>query len=281
MADFENTKPGIGGVYPENADDLDWEYCEPLVTAAKLKQIHLFGLPLVSGVRDPFTNRAQVMTDTDLKEFIVEAMNLAELELNMDIMPKQFLEKHAFDKAAYDSFGYLMLRHRPVASIERLTVTPSNESDVFEVPPEWIDVGHLRQGQINLIPLTIALKSGTVVPLNTAPGGATFLSIFGHRPWIPSFWKVGYTAGFPEGKIPRIVNQLIGVVAAMEVLSMLATTFARSTSQSLSIDGASQSVSTPGPELYNTRLQFLGEKRKWLRRKLQRLFNQGIIVDNV
>ena len=107
------------------------------------------------------------------------------------------------------------------------------------------------------------------------------MAIFGHRPWIASFFEVIYTTGFKDGMVPRVVNQLIGVITAMEVLAMLATTYSRSTSASLSIDGLSQSQSTPGPDLFNDRLKILQDKRKFLVKKLQRQMGLGMFTGSL
>jgi hypothetical protein len=173
------------------------------------------------------------------------------------------------------------MRHRPIASIESLLVMPSNQEPVFSVPLEWIDVGYLHEGQICLIPLTIALKTGTVIPLTSSPGGATMLSVFGNKQWISSFWQVQYTTGFPNGLVPRVVNQFIGIISAMEILSALAATYARSNSTSLSIDGLSQSIGTPGSDIFTVRLTQLAEKRKWVRSRLQAVLGNNIVIDNV
>jgi len=98
---------------------------------------------------------------------------------------------------------------------------------------------------------------------------------------VPALWQATYTTGFKEGRIPSAVNQLLGVIAAMEILSMLAITYSRSSSASLGIDGLSQSVSTPGPALFDVRIAALGEKRKWLVSKLKRQFGLGFFSDNV
>ena len=279
--DYSNSKAGLGKVYPDNQVVTSWEATEPLISPEKLKSVFLFGLPLVSSVPDPITGKPEMMDETQLQNQIIEAVSLAELESGLHIFPKQFREKLAFDKAEYDAFGYIMLKKRPVSSIEGLTVTPSDEKTVYSVPLEWVDVGNLHTGQLNMIPLTIALKTGTVVPLTTSAGGAMFLSIFGNRPWIPSLFECLYTAGFPRASLPKVINQYVGTVAAMEILSLLATTNSRSTSSSLSFDGISQSISTPGPEVYLQRLKELGQKRQWLVRKLQRFYGLGIMVNNV
>jgi hypothetical protein len=279
--DYRDSKTGLGEIYNPGVIATPWEDSEPLITPDKIKRLHLWGIPLVSNVRDPLTNRPQIIGDPELKEFINEAVGLAELEGKFEIFPRQRVEKAAFDRAAYDSFGYMQLRHRPVSSLESMTVTPSNEMNVFQIPNEWIDTGLLAFGQLALIPLTIAVKTGTMVPLTSSPGGAMFLSIFGNKPWIPCFWEIRYTTGFKNGTIPKTVNQLVGVIAAMEVLSVLATTYSRSNSTSLGIDGLSQSISTPGMEIYKQRMEELGAKRHWLTSRLQARFNVSYIMDNV
>jgi hypothetical protein len=281
MADYTNSKDAIGASLPLNAVEQSWERVEPLITPEQLVKRHLFGIPLASAMKNAQTGRPDLMDPETIKEFISQAVSLVEMEVGIDIFQNQYNEKHAFDKAPYDNMGFLRVRNRPVSSIQSLEIVPSNQQSVFAVPLEWVDIGYLQQGQINLIPLTIALKSGTTVPLNSSVGGATFLSIFGHRAWIASFFQVAYTTGFKDGNLPKIVNQLIGTVAAMEILSSLGATYAKTNSTSLSIDGLSQSISQPGPNLFQARLKELGEKRLWLTNKIKRQYSLGTFVDNV
>jgi hypothetical protein len=278
---YEDSKPGLGKVYHENEIATAFRDEEPLLTPSKLVSIHLFGVPLVSNIKNPLTNRPAQMTEELLKQFILEAVSLGEAESKIDIFPRQYAEKLEFDRCEYDQFGFMQLRHRPIASLESLTVTPSNQDAVYQIPNEWVDVGALHLGQLNLIPLTLALKSGTMIPLSSSPAGSVFLSIFGNRPYIPSFFQVRYTAGCHEGAVPKIINQYLGCIAAMEVLSSLATTYARSNSTSLGIDGLSQSVSTSGAEIYKQRMEELSQKRHWILGRLQAAFNMSFIVGNV
>jgi hypothetical protein len=279
--DYTESKPGLGKIYKENAVATGWQDEEPLITPQKLRDIHLFGIPLVSNVRDPLTNRPAIMTDDLLKQFILEAVSLGQAESKIDIFPTQYVEKQAFDRAAYDQFGYFLLRHRPVTSIEAITVTPSNEVAMFKLPLEWVEVGLLHLGQVNLIPLTIATRGGTMVPLTSGPGGTFFLSLLQNRPWVPSMFEFIYTTGFKEGALPKVINQYLGCIAAMEILSLLATTYSRNTSTSLGIDGLSQSIGGPGGQIYKQRLEELGSKRKWLLGRIQAATNTSFIIDNI
>jgi hypothetical protein len=274
------SKSGNGSILPESAVATSWEDCSPLVNHEDVKRLHLFGIPLVSAIRDPFTNKPQVMTPDDITRFIEEAVSLVELEGGFEIFPRQHKERQPYDLPAQNSFGFTVLRQRPVQSIQRLAVTSSDGVNIWDVPLAWIETGYIHQGQINLVPFAVAAQSGVTIPITSGGGMGLLPSLFKFS-WVPSLWVVEYTTGFCDGCIPKTVNQLIGVVAAMEILSALAATFSRNTGSSLGIDGLSQSVSTPGPQLYDNRLMALGEKRKWLVSKLKRSFGLGFFSDNV
>jgi hypothetical protein len=280
--DYSNSKPGVGAQYPINATGSVWERLEPLLTPAQLRRQHLFGIPLVSGMKDPITGRADRLTDDDLVMYIDTAVGLAETELSMNIMPTQLKEKHAWDRNEYDSFGYMRLHQRPCASIESFTVNLANNDDIYMVPPDWVETANLYKGQLNILPLTIALSSGNPVAIPSSAGGAMLLSVFqGKSQWVASFWQVLYTVGFPDGKVPKPINDLIGTIAAMEVLSQLASTYGKSSGSSLSIDGGSQSVSTPGPEIFTKRMNDLTLKREMLVAKMKNLYGLKFFSDNV
>lgn len=282
MADFTTSKDAIGAVFPVGGGDSPWTRVEPLITPEKLKRQHLFGIPLVSAMKDPVTGRADQLLPDDLKEYIDTAVGLAELETGLTIFPLQITEKKPWDRQEYDSFGYMILQKRPIASVQKITVNLSNNQDIYEVPLDWVETANLQWGQLNIIPLTIALTSGNVTAIPTTAGGALLLSIFqGKSQWVASFWEVQYTAGFKSGEIPKVVNDLIGVIAAMEVLSQLASTYGRTNSSSLSLDGGSESVSTPGPEIFTPRMKDLQLKRMMLVKKLKNLYHLSLFSNNV
>lgn len=270
MADYTDSKSATGKPYPENAIATARQQLEPLLTVDQLKSRFLFGVPLVSAMKDPFTGKSQILTDDMLADIIEGAISQAELELKIDIFPVKRREKHPFDIQLYNSFGYFQLSHRPCTSVDKLSVTPSNDRDVYTMPNEWVEGAYLHRGQVNIVPLTVGFVGGTALP--QASGGAAFLSILGQAAWIPAWWQIEYTSGFVDGNLPRVINDYIGAQAATEVLSMLGLTYARSNSHSLGIDGLSQSVSTPGPEIFKVRLEELEEKKKALMKKIKAIF---------
>jgi hypothetical protein len=279
MADYTNSKEGIGAVWPVNAVEDSWGHLEPLITPELLKARHLFGIPLVSYMKDPDTGQRQRMTDPILKDLIDRSVGMAELELRLEIMPRQYSKKLPFDRQAYASLGYMMLPDHPVQSLDKLAVTASNGDDLYNVPPDWVETAYLHTGQINIIPMTIAFQyGGFFVPSNSPNGGSAFLAILGQNPWIPAYWQVTYTTGFPEGRLPQMVNELVGVIAAIEALGLLATTNARNSSHSIGVDGLSQSISTPGPQIYDTRIALLTDQKDRLQRKLRSIFGTNLFT---
>lgn len=285
MADYTASKPGLNATYPVGVREQCWGDAEPLITPAQLRMRHLFGIPLVSNMVDPVTGQRQIMTDPILQDTIERSISMAELETHLDIAPRQRQEKQAFDRQSYASLGYAKMERRPVVSLESLTVTGSNDVDLFVVPAAWVDTALLHTGQLNIIPLTISFGSaGFMTPTDVSGGyggGTIFLSVLGQNPWIPQYWLYTYTTGFPEGQIPKIVNELVGCIAAIEILGLLASTNAKNSSHSIGIDGLSQSVSTPGPDLYNTRIEFLMNKKAVLIKKLRAMFGTAMFTSHL
>jgi hypothetical protein len=76
------------------------------------------------------------------------------------------------------------------------------------------------------------------------------------------------------------VNELIGTIAAIAILSEIAATFIYN-SQSQSQDGISQSSTGPGPRIYQLRIEELMLKRDELTRKLKAIFSTRLFVGNI
>src|ERR1017187_10870542 len=53
--DYRDSKTGLGEIYNPGVIATPWEDSEPLITPDKIKRLHLWGIPLVSNVRDPLT----------------------------------------------------------------------------------------------------------------------------------------------------------------------------------------------------------------------------------
>jgi len=274
-----HSKPIQGQVFPENAiaPQESWSELEPLITPEKVKQLHLFGIPLVSGMRDPVTGKNDIFPMTQIAEHIDYCVAQAELETGLTIFPRKYDKAIPFDPQEYKSYGYMNLPYRPVHSIEEISIKIANNEKLWTIPLEWVGTSNLVYGQLNILTVGIigvVTDAGKAQPIPDAAGNALLLNaLFGRDAfWIPEFWRVKLTAGFPDGKLPKVLNDLIGTMTAMEVLGLLATTYAKSNSQSLSVGGLSESLGGLGPKLFNDRIELLDKKKQKLIKRLKNYY---------
>lgn len=280
MADYGNSKSIGKELYLPNAIETAWQRLEPLVTPEQLRMRKLWGIPLYSAWRQARSNEpAPRITDEQLKDVIRRAVMMLETEARLTLMPTKFRERKAFDRQEFDSYGFFRLENRPVTSVDKLSIQDSNAVDVWTVPPQWIEPGYLARGQVYILPLSPANTGATFAALGTgSPYGLAMMHHMTMTGRIPAYWTIEYTAGFPDGQLPGLVNELVAVIAAMEVLGVLAPTFALIGSHSLGIDGLSQSISIAGAGLFQQRMQELGEQKKTLMGQLRNLFGKKMVV---
>ena len=292
--DYKNNKPNPVKQYPEGSTSLSGEgvagftRVESFLTPERLKAEFLFGIPL----RSPITK--EEMNLEQMKVFIRKAAAHLELKCKLAVTPQQKFDRIEFDRTKYlQGWNQLNLKYGNVLSLQEVAIRAVNSSSIqggvpnidyslpnqqegsilYSVPLDWIDMSYANKGILHFVPLQTTFSSyGVVGP--SAGAAAPLFAIFSQLQWIPSFWAVKYTIGFDENSIPSDVNQLIGYYAAMEILSMLGTLY-RVNSQSISVDGTSQSTSGPGPQIYALRYQQLQEKAADLEDLLKRRFGKG------
>ena len=269
---FQNSKGTLGSVLPEKAV---WTHpytrVENLLTPQQLRDRFLFGVPLYSSQKDPVTGRRAEITDEMIRDSILpRAVMMAEQGTHTDIFPVQRAERKEFDRVAFQSFGYCLVEHRPVSSIQQFAIAPTGAGvNTWVMPLSWIETGNLIRGQINFIPLTVAYTgggTGSYVPTDGGGGGAMLLNVMAQRNFIPAYFTVSYVSGYENGVVPIWINELIGNYAAKIILEQLAATN-KIPNYSLAVDGISQSVNTSGTTVYAERLRQIDES-------IDRLVNQ-------
>lgn len=278
MADFTQSKSYGTAIYPVHAQETSglMKRCEPFLTPEKLVSRYLKGIPLKFPNGDTFT-------DDEFKDQIMLAMNEAELLLGTTINREAFKQKIGFDANLYKAFVHLRAERGPIISLEQLAIVSSDGVNLFEIPPTWIESANFSKHVINVIPLLAGYGlnqvTGTSVSGNGGAGGIAFLSVLGGIGWVPAYWEIKYTAGLSnkEGQVPVPVNELIGAIAAINVLGIIGPSNIHN-SQSLSQDGISQSSSGLGPRLYERRMDELVEKREMVVKKLKAIFSTRYFV---
>ena len=259
--------------YPVGAIDSSelLKRIEPILTPEKLVNRYLKGI-----------NLSQYSND-DLKDILTIAADKAELLIATTITPVKRKEKHPFDQNLYRSFIHIMANFGPILQINKFCIRSSNDKSIFEIPADWIDAARFYQKQINVIPLTVVGATGISQGQPTGAAGLAFIAAMnGGISWVPSYWEIEYTTGVctKEGQVPSIINELIGCIAAINILGNLGAQN-KNTSVSISHDGISQSSSNPGPNLYQTRIAELSNEREMMVKKIKAVFYNKRFVTNI
>jgi hypothetical protein len=275
MADYTRTKAAPGRPDPEAAVDSSFSRYGPLITGQQVKDKFLYGIKLKS----PETGQEMAVDMID--DHIQDAIAEIEDECHISIFPTQLQERQAFDKHLWQALGYFKLRHRPVASVEDLSIVTSNDVKLWTISNDWIDKGMMAKGQLYVLPLNVASVPQAAGTSGGPAGGAVFLALLGGANWVGAYWTCTYTVGFRDGEFPRNINTLIGCVAAINILAQLAQANARNSSKSLGIDGLSQSSSNPGPAVYDQAIVALEKRRALLVRKCKNTYGMTLFTGEV
>lgn len=227
-------------------------------TVEDVKDNQLFGVPLVS----PLTK--QTLKDKTIQSMIHKAISEIEHELKLFISPvtiKRERINYSWNDF-YNAFGWLQLANRPILEVQKLEVSIPSASDaenLVEWPTQWLKT-YREHGTIQLVPLT---GSGSVLITQVSSGVAFPIRLFNASDF-PQFWAVTYRVGFENDELPFAIAQLIEVMAAIKILSLLSPVIFPYNSYSLGMDGLSQSVSTAGPQWFAARLQQLDQQKQEL-----------------
>lgn len=275
MDRFKYTKSYGTAMYPVHALSTSGllKRLEPFLTPEQLKSRFLKGIPLVFFNGDTFS-------DDDFKDRIYLAQNEAELRLKTTITRELRQEKLPFKQQDYKAYIHLKAEQGPLCTIHQLAIVSADKNTIFEIPPEWIETSNFTKGLINVIPLLAAYGVNSVQGA-VGNAGIAFLTVINGLDWVPAYWQIKYTSGISnkEGSVPAVVNEYIGCIAAIQILSMIAATFIH-TSQSQTQDGISQSSSGPGPRIYIVRIEELTRRMTELEKKLKTIFSQNFFVSN-
>jgi hypothetical protein len=207
----------------------------------------LFGIELVDTEGNPFPQDL-------LQSYLDSAVAWAEQILSISILQRPVSdEQHDFVANDYMNWGYIKLWHRPVASVEKLTLWYGNQK-MYDIPSAWLKVDQ-QHGAIQLFPTT-GVTSGLII----TSGGSLFLPLVqGGFGYAPQMWSVDYTAGMSEPdtnaqgeyvyaqtNIHPNLKEVIYKRASIGIMQVWGDLIigAGIANMSLSVDGLSQSIGT-------------------------------------
>jgi len=148
-------------------------------------------------------------------------------------------EQHDYYVEQYQDYCYIALYHYPVLSVQSVQAIYPTGQSIMIFPQPWVKL-RKKAGQIQLIP-----TAGTLSQVLIGQGG-NWLPLMGRLNSLPSLFHVSYTAGFDTGKVPDIVNAIIGMKAAIHVMNNSTVLNPGIQSQSIGEDGLSQTMSVMG-----------------------------------
>lgn len=275
-ANFDKNKQFVSAAYPVHMTNSSGlvKRCEPILTPQLLVSRYLKGIPLAFPNGDSFSA-------IDIADQIVLATNEAEILCKITINREQFTDKVPFDINLYKSFIFLKTEQNPILAVQDVSIVSSDGYKVFTIPATWLEPSNFSKGIVNVVPIlgAYSVSSGGGVG---SYGGIPYLNVFSQLTFVPGFWQIVYQTGTSkiEGQYPVIVNDLIGVLAAINMLSIIMNMFIF-TSQSQSRDGISQSSSGPGPRIYLPYIELLEKKRDVLVGKIKSAFATKFLISNV
>jgi hypothetical protein len=272
MADYPDSKTFGTKGYPVEGFKTTplFRRCEPMLTPDLLKSRCLKGIDFSK------------YSDEELNQEIVLATNEFELMSNLTVNKVVFKERIPFDRAAYKSFVFMKLSNGPIRSVDELLIESSNGESIYQLPADWIEIGFAHKRQINLIPILSVFGAAGLRDGQASNAGLIFIQAVNNFRWLPAFYTVVYTGGMTntDGEVPIVVNDIIGMGAAIEILNSLQANILFS-STSIGQDGISQSASGPGPQTFQTRIASLTERRDRMLKKLKAEFSQKYFMSNI
>jgi hypothetical protein len=246
---------------------------EPLLTVDRFKAEYLFGIPLKSALT------GEVITDVTLKNFIAKGVSDAETALRIPITPVRKVERFDFERADDLQLSTRRVSFYPVLKVEEFAAlwpgrsdADPNNSQVITYPTEWV-VFEGDTGLFRIVPVSGSFVNADSTFINSIGFKSVFLA--GIKAW-PSMWRMTYLAGFDFDRVPVIINDFIGICAAIKFLSLMGPVIFPAASYSIGFNGMSQSVATPGPAYLAQRLQELEQQKEMLTQQLKTHFGSDI-----
>lgn len=231
-----NVKGGKDGLVLDNTYNKKGE---PIISVEQLKATYLFGIHIVDRVS------GEEFSDAALQQYIDNAVSMLEHYLDISISPvKNFEEFKDYRLNDYSEWGYFQLNNYPVACIRKVDLVYFRDADgnpesIQTIPNNWLRL-QAHDGIMRMIP-----NARFPANLQISQSGAFFPEIL-RAQMVPHAWRITYDYGFDPGRVPVLLNQAIGTIAAIQALIVGGHLIlgAGIAGTSISLDGLSQSIQT-------------------------------------
>lgn len=307
-SDLKKAKRNIASIYPEKVIDSvgPIDRYEPLLTPSELKSRYFFGVPLTSPVTGEKVSKKM------FDDMIKRAVNLFELEAQLDVMPTIRRHRLPFDPNLYHNNVHLEIPNKPIRKVIRLSVAAANYNEMittpdqpgtqgypvgtpqemlrypspgglYTYPNEWIEMGYAYKGSLSINPMSPAFSAigGTSNP--TAVSGSVLSYFLSQLNFMPAYWLIECLHGImceDDGTVPVIVNEAIGQRATMLLIDNILPLF-RITSQSMGADSLNQSIGDNMLNLLQGKRDTAEKEYQKILKRLKIIYNLRFIASNV
>lgn len=222
-----------------------------VMSASELIEEYFIGIPLK-------TPNGDTIRVEQIKSFIKAAQTQLEDRFDLKLVKQEITESLPFIRRDFQSWGYIEVSY----PVNKPTKLYGYLNDVMQIayPPQWLSAktsGDAKgyQSRMYIVPGNNAPTSNSVVFAGIIPN----LGLVGFN-MIPDYWRVSYITGFD--KVPQNITQVIGKLASIPMFAILGDVLfgLGLSSKSISIDGLSQSLSSPvsgGNSLFTARVKEL------------------------
>jgi hypothetical protein len=184
----------------------------------------------------------KVISNEMMRFYMISATEEVENMLDIKLLPQIIDEQHDFWLDEWKAWGYIKVSF-PIKKAQKLTGF-INDIKQIDYPSEWLSSRKTNDGKMYYRNLYIVPTNGTATTNSVIASGITpHLGFFGNKQ-IPNYWNTVYCTGFDT--VPKDLMNFIGKLASINVFHILGDIIlgAGIASQSIGIDGLSQSIST-------------------------------------
>lgn len=208
---------------------------EIIMSPEEMLEIYFYGIKLVA-------QDGKVISNEMMRFYMTSATEEVENMLDIKLIPQVIEESQDFWLDEWASWGYIKVSY-PIKKAHKLSGF-INDVKQIEYPTEWLSSKKTSDGKMYFRNLYLVPTNGTATSSSVVFSGITpHLGFFGNN-HIPNYWNIIYCTGFD--KMPADLLNFVGKLAAINVFHILGDIIlgAGIASQSIGIDGLSQSIST-------------------------------------
>lgn len=212
-----------------------------VIGSQEIRNNYLYGIT----INPLFINIIKLnFSDVDIEFHIRAAQKEIENYLGVKLTERVYNETVQFDNDNWRHWGYLPTTY-PVNCPLQLEGF-LNTTKVATYPQEWLSVKKTSEGELPFKQIYMVPSGNTGAITNTVVFAGLLPNLgYMNAGKIPNYWTMTYSTGFK--KVPYDIIQAIGELATISILYILGANmlgFPGMQSQSVSIDGLSQSLSS-------------------------------------